>query len=184
MPSTDKKNNTPEALPTSSGDLLTFFDRNDIPYELYEHKPVFTVEESQALKQTIPGTDCRNLFLRDKKKQMYLVVAANETQLDLKKLESLIESKRLSFGSEERLWQYLGVRPGSVCPFSIINDRGSEVSLILDQHMMQSPLVNFHPMENHMSISLTPDDLIKFIDLCDHPYQIIDLSPAAPDNKA
>ncbi len=115
--------NTP--LPTSPEDLLEALDRLDITYKIHHHAPIFTVEEGVHLKAEIPGVHCRNLFLRDKKEQMFLVVAANETKIDLKSLPVLIGSGRLSFGSPQRLWTYLGIRPGSVCPFCVINDRGA-----------------------------------------------------------
>lgn len=114
---------------------------------------------------------------------MFLVVAQNETMIDLKKLSGLLDCGRLSFGSAERLWQYLGVRPGSVCPFSVINDKDKAVTIVLDQAMMQNQIVNYHPMENHMTVGLSPDDLVRFIKNTGHEPRIIDLSPAAPDDN-
>ncbi|MCB9997286.1 MAG: prolyl-tRNA synthetase associated domain-containing protein, partial [Rhodospirillales bacterium] len=148
---------------------------------LHEHVPVFTVAESSKIDRQIDGLACRNLFLRDKKKQNYLVVAGNDTMIDMKKLPVLLDSGRLSFGSAERLWQYLGVRPGSVCPFSIMNDKAGEVEIFLDQDMMAAETVCYHPMENHFTVGLKPDDLLKFIRAHDHEPQIIDLKQAAPD---
>ena len=113
---------------------------------------------------------------------MFLVVAANETEIDLKKLELLLESGRLSFGSADRLWEYLGIRPGSVCPFCIINDTDRAVTVILDQYMMDADIVNYHPLDNAMTIGLSPADLIKFIEECGHTHKVIDLSPAAPSS--
>lgn len=168
-------------LPTTPDDLLARFAALGIAYELFEHEPVFTVAESTHLKKTIPGLHCRNLFLRDKKKKNYLVVAANETMIDLKKLPALINSDRLSFGSADRLWQYLGVRPGSVNPFCIINDTDNDVEIFLDQSMMEADLVCYHPMMNHLSVTLAPDDLVKFIEASAHTPHIIDLAQAAPE---
>lgn len=170
-----------EPLPTPAEDLLAFFEREGIAVALHRHAPVFTVAESTPLKKTIPGLHCRNLFLRDKKDRNYLVVAANETAIDLKKLPDVIGSGRLSFGSAERLWRYLGVRPGSVCPFAIINDRAGDVEIFLDKTMMDADLVCYHPMENHLTVGLTPSDLVRFIELCEHTPHIVDLSAAAPD---
>lgn len=172
-----------EPLPVTPEDLLAYFEKIDVSVNLYEHERVFTVSESQHLKKNIPGLHCRNLFLRDKKKKNYLVVAANETSVDLKKLPALIESDRLSFGSADRLWQYLGVRPGSVCPFAIINDKDNEVKIILDKFMMDSEIVCYHPMENNMTVGLSPKDLLKFIDSCEHEPHIVDLAQAAPDKE-
>ena len=110
-------------------------------------------------------------------------VAGNDTAIDLKKLPPLIGSDRLSFGSADRLWQYLGVRPGSVCPFCIINDTAGEVEIILEKDMLNAELVNYHPMENHLTVGLTPDDLLRFIESCDHKPRVVDLKDAAPDEE-
>ncbi len=168
-------------LPTSKDQLISVLNDLAIAHKLYEHEPIFTVEEGEHLKKSIPGTHCRNLFLRDKKKKMFLVVAANETQIDLKKLQTVLDCGRLSFGSEDRLWENLGIRQGSVNPFCIINDTDHNVRVILDAHMMAQPLVNYHPMDNAWTIGLSPDDLIRFIEHTNHAAEIVDLSDAAPD---
>ena len=149
-------------LPTSPQDVFKIFQQLDIAYELYRHAPVFTVEESGKIDREIPGTHCRNLFLRDKKKKNFLVVLANETEIDLKSAQELIGCGRLSFGSAERLWAHLGIRPGSVCPFTVINDKDHQVQVILDEYMMAQELVCYHPMDNAMTVSLSPRDLLKF----------------------
>lgn len=168
-------------LPTPPKKLLQLMDDLSLKYKVFDHEPIFTVEEGLHLKENIPGTHCRNLFLRDKKKKMFLVVAANETEIDLKKLPELIDSGRLSFGSGDRLWENLGIRQGSVNPFCIVNDTDNNVRIILDAHMMAQPLVNYHPMDNAQTIGLSPDDLITFIKSTGHAPEIIDLSAAAPD---
>jgi len=170
----------PAPLPTSPEQLFEKLQGIDIAYELHHHAPIFTVEEGEPLKRDIPGLHCRNLFLRDKKKKMFLVVAANETEIDLKKLQGLLDCDRLSFGSTGRLWKYLGVRPGAVCPFCIVNDTDRSVNVILDQYMMAAERVNYHPLDNAMTIGLSPADLVKFIENAGHTYQIVDLSGAAP----
>lgn len=170
-------------LPVPAAALLATLADLGVAYNLYHHKPVFTVAESLDIERDIPGAHCRNLFVRDKKETMFLVVARNETMIDLKKLSTLLGCGRLSFGSAERLWQYLGVRPGSVCPFSIINDKDKAVTIVLDKTMMQNDIVNYHPMENHMTVGLSPDDLVKFIKQAGHEPVILDLAPAAPDKE-
>ena len=177
----DPANEAP--LPVTAEDLFACLKKLGIAYELHHHKPVFSVEESAPLKAAIPGLHCRNLFLRDKKEKMFLVVAANETRIDLKKLQGLLGCDRLSFGSADRLWKYLGVRPGSVCPFAIVNDRGGDVKIILDAGMMGADIVNYHPMENHMTIGLAPRDLARFVEFTGHEAHIMDLRPAAPEGK-
>jgi Ala-tRNA(Pro) deacylase len=110
-------------------------------------------------------------------------VLQNATDVDMKKLPPVIGSDRLSFGSAERLWQYLGVRPGSVCPFSIINDNDNQVKIFLDKSMMETDIVNYHPLLNTMTVSIKPDDLIKFIESTGHDVHIVDLSSAKPDEE-
>jgi Ala-tRNA(Pro) deacylase len=101
--------------------------------------------------------------------------------VDIKKLPSVIGSDRLSFGSPERLWDYLGVRPGSVCPYAIINDKHKDVKILLDRSMMETERVNYHPLLNTMTISVKPSDLIRFIESCGHTPHIVDLTSAKPD---
>lgn len=170
-------------LPTPAAALLAILQDLGVTYNLYHHQPVFTVAESLDIERGMPGAHCRNLFVRDKKETMFLVVAQNETMIDLKKLSGLLACGRLSFGSAERLWENLGVRPGSVCPFSIINDKDMAVTIVLDKAMLQNDIVNYHPMENHMTIGLSPDDLVKFIEHTGHEAVILDLAPAAPDKE-
>ena len=166
-------------LPTSPQNLLKQLDDWQITYDLHHHRAVYTVEESQDVDAMISGTACRNMFLADKKKRMFLISLANETKVDLKKLPDVLGCGRLSFGSPDRLWRYLGVRPGSVCPFSIINDTEKQVTLILDHWMMQQERVNFHPLLNTMTVGLVPHGLTTFVKNLDHPFQIVDLSLAA-----
>ena len=174
---------TPESLPTSPQKLLETLQFLDIAYELFHHAPIFTVAEGEHLKADIPGTHCRNLFLRDKKKAMFLVVAANETAIDLKKLEKVLDCGRISFGSGDRLWENLGIRQGSVNPFCAINDTDHNVEIILDATMMAADIVNYHPMDNAQTIGLTPAGLLKFFTHTGHKPRIVDLSGAAPDGE-
>ena len=117
--------------------------------------PVFTVAESQAIKQEIPGGHSKNLFLKDKKGRLFLVVADAETRIDLKRLhEAIGASGRLSFGSAELLREMLGVEPGSVTPFALVNDRERRVTLVLDEALMRSEPVNFHPLVNSATTGL------------------------------
>ena len=168
-------------LPTSPESLMAQLESLEIDYVLHQHEAVYTVEESEKIDADIPGTHCRNPFLRDKKKKNFLVVLQNATDVDMKKLPPVIGSDRLSFGSADRLWEYLGVRPGSVCPFSIVNDTEGQVKIFLDKSMMETDLVNYHPLLNTMTVSLKPADLIKFIESTGHEAHIVDLTDAKPD---
>ena len=171
-----------QEMPTSPEDLLKALESLDIAYQLHHHEAVFTVAESDKIDAEISGTHCRNLFLRDKKKKNYLVVLQNATEVDMKKMHEVLGSARLSFGSSDRLWQYLGVRPGSVCPFAITNDADNNVSIILDKSMMETEIVNYHPLLNTMTVGLKPDDLLKFIETTGHEAHIVDFSAAKPDD--
>ena len=168
-------------LPTAPETLLSLFDELNLDYKLTPHKAVFTVAESEDVDAKIPGTHCRNMFLRDKKKKMFLVSLANETEVDLKKMENILDCGRISFGSADRLWENLGVRPGSVCPYSVINNSDRNVPLILDKWMMEQDIVNFHPLVNTMTVTTPPQEIIKFLDHIEHPYKILDLSGAKPE---
>ncbi|MEM9468656.1 MAG: prolyl-tRNA synthetase associated domain-containing protein [Pseudomonadota bacterium] len=172
---------TEEPLPTSPEELIAKFEELGIEYTLHHHEAVYTVAESEKIDSEIPGTHCRNLFLRDNKKKNFLLVLQNATDVDVKKLPDVLDSKRLSFGSSDRLWEYLGVRPGSVCPFAIVNDTQNQVKIFLDQSMMEADIVNYHPLLNTMTVGLKPTDLLTFIESTGHEAHIVDLSSAKPD---
>ncbi len=161
--------------------LLERFSALELPVALHHHPAIFTVAEGRDLEREIHGTHTRNLFLKDHKGKMFLVTLTQETPIDLKKLSALLGVGRFSFGSPERLWSFLGVRPGSVSPLAILNDHEKQVSLILEKKMMEQTLINFHPLINTMTIGLTPSDLMIFLEKHGITPQIIDLSPAGPD---
>jgi len=140
-----------------------------------EHPPVFTVEEARALRGEIAGGHCKNLFLKDKKNAIWLVVALEETFVDLKRLPALIGSARLSFGRAELLVEVLGVEPGSVTPFALINDKERLVNVVLEAAMMRHDLLNYHPLVNSATMSIAAPDLVKFIRDCGHEPKVVEL---------
>lgn len=168
-------------LPIPPSVLLERFAKMDVSVSLHQHPPIFTVAEGKDLEHTIPGTHTRNLFLKDHKGNMFLVTLCCDTQVDLKKLSALLGVGRFSFGSADRLWNFLGVRPGSVCPFAILNDHDGHVRLLLEKKMMEQSIINFHPLINTMTIGLTPSQLLAFLEKHRKTAQIIDLAPAMPD---
>jgi len=170
-----------EPLPTTPTDLFNALQSLDIEYKLHHHPAFYTVEEGLEFEKNIPGLHCRNLFLRDKKKKMFLLTAANETAIDLKKLPDLLDCARLSFGSPDRLWEHLGIRPGSVSPFCMMNDTDKNVQAIIDAGMMEADIINVHPLDNTMTIGLSPQDLLRFLEHYGHAPAIMDLTPASPD---
>lgn len=142
------------------------------------HRPVFTVEESRDLRGALPGAHCKSLFFKDKKGVLWLVVVDEDRRLDLKALSPLIGAARLSFGSPERLREHLGVEPGSVTPFALINDPERRVRVVLDADVRVASLANFHPLTNDATTAIRPDDLVRFIADCGHEPAIVDLEPA------
>lgn len=172
-------------LPTKPADLLARFSAWGIEHTVFEHQAVFSVEESQEVDAQIAGMHTRNLFLKDKKGTMFLVTLPAHMPLDLKKLESVIGSGRLSFGSSERLWTYLGVRPGSVTPFAIINDGEGLVTPIWEQSMMKADIINCHPLINTMTVSMNPTGWLEFAKRIGRSddVRVMDLEAARPDFK-
>jgi Ala-tRNA(Pro) deacylase len=134
------------------------------------HPPVFTVEEAKQLRGELDGGHTKNLFLRNKKGRMWLVVCLEDREVDLKWLGERLGSGRLSFGSAERLMTYLGVIPGAVTPFALLNDTGHQVEAVLDQGMLGAyARLNFHPLDNRMTTAIAPADLERFLHATGHP---------------
>lgn len=162
-------------LPTPPEALLGRLDAMGIPYDLHHHPAVFTAAEAAFLKQTIPAMHIKNLFIRDKKDRMCLVVLPDEINLDLKALAPAIGLDRISFGSPERLWTYLGVRPGSVCPFAAMNDTSGAVQVVMHAAAATAPAISVHPMLNTMSLAIAGPDVVRFLDSVGHSPRLLDL---------
>lgn len=139
------------------------------------HPAVFTVEESKALRGNLPGAHSKNLFLKDKKGTYWLVVTLEDREIDLKTLRRQIGAAQLSFARAERLKETLGVDPGSVTPFALINDTENNVRVVLDAEMMACETLNYHPLTNTASTTITPDGLMTFIRSCGHQPSVVEL---------
>lgn len=153
------------------------FDRLEalgITHRTVEHPPVFTVEEAKALRGNLPGHHIKNLFLRNKKEEMWLVVALEDRAVDLKRLGEVLGAGRLSFGSPDRLRRQLGVDPGSVTPLALINDDARVVRLALDRGLTEGGPVNAHPLVNTMTTALAAEDLQRFFAATGHTPQWLD----------
>ena len=161
-------------LPTAPEALLRRLDELGITYLSVSHPPVFTVEEAKALRGELPGSHIKNLFLRNKKGQMWLVTCLEDRAVDLKVLGERLGAGRFSFGSAERLMTHLGVRPGAVTPFAVINDRAGAVTMVLDSGVMAEGPVNCHPLVNTMTTALAPEDLVRFLEAENHAPQMLD----------
>ncbi len=147
------------------------------------HPPLFTVADSRVLRGEIPGGHTKNLFLKDKADALFLVVAEEDARIELKSIHHRIGSKRVSFGSAELLLQHLGVVPGSVTPFALINDTSGAVSVVLDAAMMRHEVLNFHPLINTMTTSIAARDLVTFIKATGHEPRILQVSGEAQETS-
>ena len=154
--------------------LFARLDQLGIAHRTVEHPPVFTVEEAKALRGNLPGHHIKNLFLRNKKEEMWLVVALEDRAIDLKRLGEVLGAGRLSFGSADRLKRTLGVEPGSVTPLALINDRAQAVRLVLDRGVADGGPVNAHPLVNTMTTALTATDLLRFFEATGHTPHWLD----------
>ncbi len=145
----------------------------------HEHPPLRTVEESQALRGEISGGHTKNLFLKDKKSALWLVTAREDTEIDLKTLHRQIGSARLSFGKPELMREVLGVEPGSVTPFALVNESARQVNFVLDEALLEYETLNFHPLVNTATTSIARDDFLKFVAACGHEPLRLPLGDAA-----
>ncbi len=145
-----------------------------IDHKTVEHEAVFTVEQAKQHRGVLPGHHIKNLFLRNKKEEMWLVVALEDRAIDLKRLGEILNAGRLSFGSPERLKTWLGVEPGSVTPFATINDTQHKVALVLDRGLERGGPINAHPLTNTMTSSLSPADLQHFFAATGHVPRWLD----------
>ena len=168
------------ALPTSPDQLLARLAELGLKTRTVTHPPVFTVEEAKALRGELPGAHIKNLFLRNPKGRMWLVVAEEDRPIDLKALGELLGAGRLSFGSPDRLMTYLGVIPGAVTPFGIVNDTDNQVKVVIDAAIFAHDPVNAHPLCNDRTTAISPQDLMAFFAACGHAPDVVDLSAVAP----
>ncbi len=170
----------PPAMPFTPDALLAHLKTLGIETRTVRHEPVFTVDEAKGLRETMPGGHCKSLFLRDKRgEKHWLLVCDEDVRVDLKAMAKRLGASRLSFGSPERLWAMLGVRPGSVTPFALINDPDHRITVLLDRQMLAHSVLHYHPLDNSMTTAIAPGDLVKFIEACGHAPHIIELGAPA-----
>jgi len=158
-------------------DLIAFFDAHGIDHATTEHEAVFRVGEGEEIKHGIAGAHTKNLFLKDAKDQLWLISAQDTTVIDLKRLHPVIGSARLSFGSAELMAQTLGVTPGSVTAFAMVNDPEHRVTFVLDRALAQAEQVNFHPLTNTATTTMSQAGLRKF-------FAALGISPVVVDFEA
>lgn len=163
-------------MPKTRADLMAYLDELGLKTTTIDHEPVFTVAESEHLHRAIPGGHTKNLFLKDAKDSIWLVVAECHTPVDLKALPKLIGSARLSFGKPELLMEVLGVAPGSVTALALVNDPQGRVSVVVDRRLMEYDVINCHPLVNTATTSVGRDDLIRFMEASGHAPRILALT--------
>lgn len=156
--------------------VYDILDELKIPYNKYEHNPVYTSEEANELNLPLKEKHCKNLFVRNAKGNVhYLVVLIDSKKVDLKKLSEQIGSTKLSFASAERLDKYLGLKPGSVGPFGLINDSEKSVKVVLDKDLASLEEINIHPNVNTGTVTITYGDLQKFIEWCGNSVSYVQI---------
>ena len=163
-------------MPATPQDLYGLLDRIGVEHRTLEHEAVFRVEEGLQIKAALPGGHTKNLFLKDAKGQLWLISALGETRIDLKALPTVIGSAKLSFGKEEILWEALGVRPGSVTLFAMINDTDHKVRLVLDRALLDHQMVNFHPLANTATTAVSCEGMMRFVQALGIEPLIVDFS--------
>lgn len=144
-------------------DLIRFFDAHGVDHATLDHPAVFRVGEGEDLKKGLPGAHTKNLFLKDAKARLWLVSAADRAVIDLKRLHTVIGSARLSFGSAELMAATLGVVPGSVTAFALVNDVDRQVTFVLDRTLAEAGHVNFHPLENTATTTVSQGGFRRFL---------------------
>ena len=162
-------------MPVSPEDLLAYLAALGVETETVDHPPLITVEDSRTLRGEIPGGHTKNLFVKDKRGRLFLVLG-EATVIDLKRVHETIGAQgRVSFGSADLLEEIWGVRPGAVTPFGAINDKAAKVSVVLDEAMMRHQRLNFHPLVNTRTTGLKSADLVKFLRATGHEPLVLAL---------
>jgi Ala-tRNA(Pro) deacylase len=167
---------TMPAVPLTPEQLFRRLDALDIAHQTVSHPPVFTVAEAAAARGHLPGGHCKSLFLKDKKGGFWLVIMLEERRIDLNKLAVRLAAPRFSFGAAADLGALLGVRPGSVTPFALVNDGAHRVTPVLDREMLDHDPLNYHPLANDRTTAIAPADLLRFIAACGHQPRVVDLA--------
>jgi len=166
-------------MPASPDDLFAYLDSLGIAHQTVNHAAVFTVEEARTQRDRVAGGYTKNLFLRDKKGILFLIVAPEDASIELKSLHRLLgASGRFSFGAADLMRATLGIEPGSVTPFSVINDKAGLVTVVLDAAMMVHEALNFHPLVNTGTTTISREGLVRFLEATGHPPRIEAVSAA------
>lgn len=153
--------------------LVALLNEYQLDFEMFEHEPIFTVDEGKHLSTSIIGAHSKNLFLKDKKKSYFLVSVLEHKRVDLKTLSKNFGKGGLSFASEKELDQKLKLTPGSVTPYGLLYDTEKDVTFLLDEEFLQHKIVNFHPLQNDLTLSVEIKEFLRFFELINHHPNII-----------
>jgi Ala-tRNA(Pro) deacylase len=157
-------------------ELYQLLDKLEIRYEYHEHPPLATIEDARVHWVNYNSGRCKNIFFRNHKgDRHYLVILEHLQQLNIRDLEKRLKQGKLSFASDERLKKYLGVEPGSVSPFGIINDSGKHVHLFIDENLKEFDRLTFHPNLNTASLVISKTDFLKFLEHSGNTFEFIRL---------
>ena len=172
----DASSHYAHTLPTSPTSLYKLLKDLKIEFKIFEHPPLFTVNDAKKYRGNMDGFHTKNLFLRDKKKKNYLVIAHEDSLIDLTLLTERIRSSRLSFGSKERLFEELGVFPGAVTPLSVVNNKKKDINIFLDAEMFGKDTIFCHPLVNDRTISLSYNSLLIYFDYLGLSFETVNLN--------
>lgn len=171
-------------MPITRAELMQRLAELAIVTETVEHAAVFTVAESNGLERDIPGGHTKNLFLDDRKGRLFLIIAEHHAPIKLNALHKRLGSARLSFGNAEKLLEVLGVTPGSVTAFAVINDATNAVEVVIDEHLLRHQRINCHPLENTATTGIARDDLLRFIRASGHEPRIMNIRIEATEDAS
>ena len=159
---------------TTRADLFAYLDRLGIVHATTDHEPIFTVAEGEHIKAALPGLHTKNLFLKPRKSEaLYLLCAEGHAEVAINRLHRHLGCRRLSFGSAEVMEEVLGVTPGSVTLFGLINDRDRRVELLVDEALAKADIVNFHPLLNDATTAISGADMLRFAEATGHPARVL-----------
>ncbi len=163
-----------DPTPFTRAGLFAFLDAHGVDHATTDHAPVFKVEDGAAIKAAMPGGHSKNLFLKDARGQLWLISALGETRIDLKRTAGAIGAAKLSFGSTERMWDALGVRPGAVTALALVNDPEQRVRFVLDAALMACDPLNFHPLSNDATTAISRAGFARFLAALGRQAQLVD----------
>jgi len=164
-------------MAASPEELFEYLGKLNIRTETVEHAAVFTVEESDKIKHEIAGGHTKNLFLKDKKGNYFLLIAESTAKIELNRIHTIVGARgRLSFGKPEALKELLGVEPGSVTAFAPMNDTDNKVNVVIDEPLLKHDMINCHPLKNTMTTTISKSDLLNFLEAVKHPALVVQFS--------